>query len=268
MLSDVCWNKQYILEGDTLIGAVSYKKLFLTGITVGSDSFAYIYTYWDDGYIGGIREDTLNKKVYYLPKGEISDTLLYDFNLSLGDTLPLTYIYSGSPLVTIDDIDSIAANGRVHTTYHLDGAGWGSGFYLIEGIGSTFGLLEPIIASPDPRYDLLCFKYDGSVTYDTLVSFHSTGCDSLLTGLKTPKIISRFGISIYPNPLTSFATIEATEPLSSLRIYTISGRMAREERNLSSNTITMDRGNLPSGMYFIEVISGNGILARKKVIIQ
>jgi len=75
-------------------------------------------------------------------------------------------------------------------------------------------------------------------------------------------------VRVYPNPFTNTTTIQSDQPISSYRIYSISGRLVREQENLSGNTITIDRGNLPSGMYFIEVLSREGVLSREKVIVQ
>lgn len=41
------------------------------------------------GYAGAFRNDSLNKKVYFVKPGMLNDTLFYDFDLQLGDTLPV-----------------------------------------------------------------------------------------------------------------------------------------------------------------------------------
>jgi len=94
----------------------------------------------------------------------------------------------------------------------------------------------------------------------------ANGCDTITTGISPQHKIIR--INIYPNPLTTYTTIETTQQMSSLKIYSISGRLVRQQENLFGNTIMIDRGNLSSGMYFIEVLSKDGVLGRKKVIIQ
>lgn len=56
--------------GDTVITGVHYSKC-----------------YSDGGVINGIRNDTINKKVYLYSADTGSEKLLYDFNLSIGDTV-------------------------------------------------------------------------------------------------------------------------------------------------------------------------------------
>jgi len=75
-------------------------------------------------------------------------------------------------------------------------------------------------------------------------------------------------VNVYPNPFTTSTTIQSDHQISSYRIYSINAQLVRQETDLSSNTITIERGDLPSGMYFIEVHSKEGVLASEKVIIQ
>jgi len=81
-------------------------------------------------------------------------------------------------------------------------------------------------------------------------------------------IQSTENLKIYPNPFSTSTTIQTDHLISSYRIYNISGRLVSEERNLSGRSVTVKRGGLRSGMYFIEVLSDDGVLGREKVIIQ
>lgn len=71
--------KQFRTEitGDTIINGINYRKIYSVQKYPTTS-----YAFW-----GGIRNDIPNKKVYQYNAGIGTEKLLYDFNLSLGDTL-------------------------------------------------------------------------------------------------------------------------------------------------------------------------------------
>ena len=75
----------YYTDTDTLISSELYTKLKRLGVcptccpTLGPSAY--------DGYMGGLRQDTLNKKVYIVPSDESTEYLLFDFSMNVGDTL-------------------------------------------------------------------------------------------------------------------------------------------------------------------------------------
>ncbi len=76
----------YELTGDTLIGLFNYHKLESAGNTYYSFD-PNNPQFYNNGYVGAYRNDTLTKKVYYFPKDSINESLLYDFNMVTGDTI-------------------------------------------------------------------------------------------------------------------------------------------------------------------------------------
>ena len=96
--SSHCWppslysKYQYTIGMDTTIGIKTYKKIFRSGRAgmCGGSAGSYIYN-----YAGGMRQDTINKKVYFICPNYSTDTLLYDFSLHIGDTLHTVYIFNG-----------------------------------------------------------------------------------------------------------------------------------------------------------------------------
>jgi hypothetical protein len=78
-------------------------------------------------------------------------------------------------------------------------------------------------------------------------------------------------INIYPNPFTNSLTISCSSEgqISTLNIYSISGRLMRQETGLSANKVTLFRDWMASGIYFAEVLNATGnIIGREKVIAQ
>src|SRR3989344_8688017 len=72
--SGYCYSFIYALSGDTTIGLYTYYKIEQT-----SDSIIYSYR-------GAIRQDTLLRQVYFIPPFNVTDTLLFDYSLSVNDT--------------------------------------------------------------------------------------------------------------------------------------------------------------------------------------
>lgn len=63
-------------------------------------------------------------------------------------------------------------------------------------------------------------------------------------------------INIYPNPFSNKTTIEFNNPNQSkynLSVFSISGYRVFEQDNITSNKIEFKRGNLPKGVYIIEL---------------
>lgn len=252
-ISGVCSEYQYIYTGDTIISNKTFRKINLSG--QDRNPLDETWTFWNSAYHGSYRNDIINKRVYYVPKDSINEILLYDFNLSLNDTLPETYVYSQSEYttITIDKIDSVLINNTYLKRYHLDNAGFG-GQYLIEGIGSTLGLLSPITPFFEENYDLLCFKND----YDNL-SYQSESdpdCD-LITGIQE-KNLNHSNIEIFPNPAIEYISIKNPFNESVLiEIYTTKGQKIKII-TIKENDSRIDISDLNAGLYFVRIFS-NGI---------
>jgi hypothetical protein len=147
----ICYFDQFTLTGDTIIGTYSYNKI----VRGGSIS---------NNYFGGIRNDIPEKKVYFLKAYTDIDTLLYDFNINIGDTVPVSYTNSNvypAPW-TVISIDSIFANGQYRKRFNISNTGWETS--LIEGIGSVGGLFEEYFY-PEGSSTLLCFFQNDSNVY-------------------------------------------------------------------------------------------------------
>ena len=73
-----------ILTGDTLINGLTYHKLTIPYVESSGKS---ITTMISPGYKGAIRQDTLNRKTFIIPPATITEQLLYDFTMQIGDTV-------------------------------------------------------------------------------------------------------------------------------------------------------------------------------------
>ena len=75
--------------------------------------------------------------------------------------------------------------------------------------------------------------------------------------------------SIFPNPLISETTIETSYDLknASLTIYNAYGQALKQVNNITGQTLSLSRDNLPSGLYLIRLTEENKIIAEDKLLI-
>ncbi len=73
--------------------------------------------------------------------------------------------------------------------------------------------------------------------------------------------------TVYPNPFTDYTTISLpdSEATKSVEIIDSHGRVVRTITDIKSNLVTINRENLPSGIYFIRIF-GNYIYTAKVII--
>ena len=83
-----------------------------------------------------------------------------------------------------------------------------------------------------------------------------------------PNNITDLNYIVYPNPFTDYTTIELSDAFQIQRIdlIDINGRTVRTIDNINSNSVTIHRENLPSGIYFIRIQSDHTYV--EKVIIR
>jgi len=73
---------------------------------------------------------------------------------------------------------------------------------------------------------------------------------------------------VHPNPTSSQITIEAALPIIQINIYNLNGKRVQTLNGINATVFKFTHERLPPGLYFLEVINEEGILARKRVIIQ
>lgn len=131
----------YYYNGDTVINSNTFHKVFRSGLCIQCCHPPYLGGL--NGYMGGLRNDSINKKVLWIRPDLTTDEILYNFNIVVGDTLK-GWLASICADATIVSIDSILIGSKYHSRYNFGGGSCNGA--LIEGIGSTLGLLEPFKA--------------------------------------------------------------------------------------------------------------------------
>jgi type IX secretion system substrate protein len=239
---------EYYILGDTIVNLIPYKKVYKRGWDYPFCDISYqtIYPY---SLFSLIREDTLTKKVYSTgggwacPSG--NDTLMYDFDLQIGDTTN-TCITRWKVLDTIIQ-GNIWLSSKLYTI--------GGGYELYEGVGSQFGLFERMTFSVsgggDPRLTHYC-RGDLSNCGLTLSSEENSNfTDNLL---------------LYPNPATNQLIIEYDLNIADnllIEIYSIDGKR-RFSKTMNMDKINLDVSKFSQGIYFIRLINDKKIIAMQK----
>lgn len=153
----------------------------------------------------------LDKKIYmiYYLDPYFSENILYDFNLSVGDTFNFPPFYYN----IVAKIDSSEYFGKKYKTFHFtDSLVW------IEGIGSNAGFIYQDIYSRK----LLCVSKN-----DTLIYKNNLGYDcitaELIDNIKETYNINN--LKIYPNPTSEKIFIESDKIINRIDLTDIYGKL-------------------------------------------
>lgn len=233
----------YKTIGDTTINSIRYQK-----ITKGSFDFALL------------REDT-SKRIYFIDPTDSAyqERLVCDFSLGLGDTM-----YSGQNFFVITAIDTVNYLGTLRRTFSVK-----INTFLnnrnkdvwIEGIGCTstpIGRLGPCSSCLDAG---ICKVY-----IDSTLSFES--CPFLYQSLSETYYDPL--VTVFPNPATISFTLQlSTAPNTPtyFQLYDAIGRQVRQEEIIAAST-TLNRNNLPKGIYFWQLLSEHKVLQRGKLVME
>ena len=145
------YTNRYTIDGDTTIGGFQYSKVYIKykyeeGTVAGqwcNESVSY-----NENYYGALRES--GKQVFLIPYYSIDsiEYIAYDFNLSVGDTVPspVGNLSAGPVGRIINEIDSVLVYGSYRKRFIIDSR------YIIEGIGASTGLFNPLIYDPSECY--------------------------------------------------------------------------------------------------------------------
>lgn len=253
----------YYVRGDTIVNGKTYIKLNNSGGKQNNTWQSYDILYCL------LRQDTSAKRIYISFKPTYRDTLLYDFNLKVGDTLPPTYNNNPVNKNYVKAIDSILIGTRYRKQFiintHLNG--WQCS--LIEGIGSTQGLIEPMKFLFELNDQLLCFKERDTTVYPYL----NDSCQIFVLGVPTLNKEKSI-ITLFPNPNNGRFTIESSvvSHKSQVELYNMLGEkvytvlMPQTPKGALSQ---IDLTGKSAGIYLYRVITETGdLVSEGKFVIQ
>jgi len=268
-----CWDNQYAITGDTVIGIYTYHKLYGSGIHYYDDYYTGYCSnnvaFYTHGYGGAFREDSINKRIYLTSGNNSNDTLVYDFNLQNGDSLPISLINNQNLYHNyVSSVDSVFVGNNYRKCFGITGKDFygntdSNYVYLIEGIGSTFGLTSLLVPPFEFGSSLLCYMVNGVSVYpDTNYQCTLLSIDEVIP----TKVISR----IFPNPFSTSTDIYFDRPYKTIEVdvYNTMGKLNEHLENSNCNKIQLDRQALTDGLYFLRVTLDKNIIVTDKVILN
>jgi len=251
-----------IITGDTIINNLTYHKLH----TPYSEIYPYgVLCVNNVGNQGYIRQNVLERKVYYIPHSEDQEKLLYDFNLTIGDSIKgyLNDFIPNDYANVVQSIDSVFVDNGYRKRWNIDTTNYFVS--IIEGIGSTYGLKEPLVRmiSEGASFELTCFSQNGHTLYPD----SNANCEII----SSIEYINKKPINIYPNPSNgSFYIHNYDNPYSKfdLEIVDLNGHILEitEYKGDTNNPVFFL--DIPDGLYFIRMMEDGVFKNVEKLVIK
>lgn len=241
-------------------------------------------------FIGMFSNDTLNKKVHFVPSQTLApnftptdNNLIFDSNnKNIGDTM---HVYSGgNPSTTIGLnykitlIDSVLLGTKYHKRFTGTTTFWQNYSpnyaYFIEGVGSCYGIFNSAFSATSYLGSkLACFSNTNYTKYytgqndpyvapmspagnlrDTTVCF--TG---IITGINSVAL-NNSSIVLYPNPANDVLNINLNNSqnnFTKIEIINSLGQIVKEvlrqAQQPDENTFVINTKDLPNGVYILNV---------------
>ena len=244
------------ISGDTIIGSYTYRKLYSSGHIYAScppPGWYYSAAYW-----GAFRQDVPNKKVYLFKNGV--DTLAYDFNLNVGDTLPPSCL-EGSEYNFVQSIDTVLIGSQYHKRFWLTSFGIGATNYaeLVEGIGTSQGVFIRMQPPFERGNELFCVLINNIPVYPD-----TSGCAPMSIN-QIQENPSTF--TIIPNPFSFSATLQTSKDFSNsvFMIFNTLGKKVKQQI-INDSTSIINRDELFAGICFFQIMNNKGQTATGKII--
>lgn len=217
-----------------------------------------------------LREDIQARKVYKIVDGE--DFLLYDFSLEQGDEITV----KGVAFTVL--VDEVPVDGGTRKRITLQSIPLFHGQhvyqYWIEGVGTNahpfypdFYMYAPVMSSGGGyRVNTRCSFQNGMHIYGN--TEYCITSKSVLANEENE--LSDSDIVFSPNPLVDVLTIDAGLALenASVKLYNPQGQLVREIGNLSGKKMTINRENLSSGLYFVQLLENGQPVKSAKVLVD
>ncbi|MBE2290527.1 MAG: T9SS type A sorting domain-containing protein [Chitinophagaceae bacterium] len=239
----------YVIVGtrtdDTVFGGNTYHKLYISSNDMVLDPAEYI---------GGIREG-VGGQVYYINASGTTERLLYDFSLSVGDTIFTAPGGSAEGVVFNVDTVTIASVARRRLSFRYLTASVASGGTWIEGIGNSGlgGFFGSPLAQPtcDCANNTVCLTVAGSEKYHN-ASYAALDCDNIISvsQVADAKVDGAY-VSLNPNPVTGAGSLQIA-PASDFDNVVITDAVGRVVARMvvpADGLVTISAATMVPGMY-------------------
>jgi hypothetical protein len=221
-----------------------------------------------NGTYAFIRNDVPNKKVYlYDTNFTHQEILLYDFDITLGDTIiPASGLaFSSSdgilcPTETfvVDSIDSVDIGGVYRKRFQIGyNSGWQS-FSLIEGIGSNLGLANIIYCPFEYTTKFICYHYKDFLYAPNGNSYCSNSLAINEQSITTHNYVIKTGDCFFEIKNPEFANVNIT-------CYDMLGKQVWNQHFTETGYLNLTE--TPAGVYIMYIeVNGQSMQPYKFVI--
>jgi hypothetical protein len=277
-----------------------FKHYTTSDTVINSNTYKIVMNSLMTCTMGYIREDSAAQKVYFLDNVSSSEFVLYDFSMSVGNTMGIMFMSGGgyaSGTYTLDSITTVTIFAGNRRAFHLNchSAPFSPTLTWIESVGNLTDLLYPYFDNntgpglynncPEAQHQfsqfMICFDHDYKVYFDncsyTLTqnnpssSSFTDSCDYYSFIGAVNEIYTTAGFDIFPNPTNGKSAITfdaACESNYDVYIWDMEGRMLAKQISLGrlqegKNTMTIDFSELKNGMYIVEIRSVENSLYNK-----
>ena len=124
---------EYYSKGDTTINSVVCRKLFVAVVVDSVTGWCSPDFLPTPGYVGALKEDPSANKTFFVFPNSTTDSLLYDYNLAVGDTIKginAQFISNLSGVVL--SVDSVLISGQYRKRWNFSQDNDGHSTYIIE----------------------------------------------------------------------------------------------------------------------------------------
>jgi len=245
------WVESGYFKGDTLWNDTVYNKFYTKQVQPDIENERVSYFF---------REDTIEKKVYVHDVTFNKTALLYDFNLSVGDSFNiyvLNNIYLNDKVINVDTV--IVNNKKLKRIVFKDSITW------IESLGCLTKMYIPSSG------ELICVKDENSVLY---LNSKFSSCDTVFPQdfnnvIQIKKIVTPYEIYVYPNPIESSSVLKVranTNETIKIEIYNSLGVLIKEDRFVDNYPIGII--HLKKGLYVYRLKYTDKIIGIDKLVVK
>lgn len=230
------------VEGDTTIDGIGYKKLRVQRSKY-PESHSY-FTIEPAEYEGGIREDEFAKKIWFRANDSGSEILLYDFNIRVSDTLSAVPRLNQNVVLRID---SVMVGDAFHKRFLMSYEAVyseDSSYALIEGVGSTKGLLSQMKPDSESGSILKCFSSSNS-------SYHTLDSDCKFSVDVSERSSSVQTALAFPNPFKQTTVVMVGPEFECLVVTNSLGQRVPIDYSYDGKNCLIAKGSTPPGVYFL-----------------
>lgn len=268
--SGIILKYNYRIEKDTLINSKIYQVISKTCAYSANGPGCFASCYPNNFNYAYLRNDTINKKLFcQIPSLGINyDTLLYDFSISIGDTLKNCYILPSQGSINIvTGIDSIFFDGSYKYGYIISGS-INAKYYQMVGLVNT-DFFGPITSDINGYHYLNCY-----VQGDTLNSDYSytgsSACPYVYTDIINPTTKNCFTIisNLINTENLKISNVCKQNDIWAIRLFNANGELIIETV-MHYKDIELSTKDLKSGFYILEISNLNDKYYRltKKIIL-